>query len=344
MDGDGMRILANHAIRRFMLTVTALLLLYALAIQFFSGHFSLSLLLLSLAASGVILLFCIRYFKKQDSIIEEANEQITRFLSGQKDERIDCDEEGEIYCLFQSINTLSAVLNAQTEREKQTNEFLKCTISDISHQIKTPLSSLGIYNELMNDADNLDEVKLFSSASEAELARIETLIKNLLTLTRMDAGAIVFEKRTENMAEIMEDLKQRFSCRAELEKKEIRLTGENEFFFCDAHWLTEAFGNLIKNALDHTSEGGIISIAWKKSGNILNVTFHDNGSGIHPEDIWHIFKRFYRSRFAKDTQGIGLGLPLAKTIIEAHDGMIEADSELGHGATFYVNFLIPTKL
>ena len=108
----------------------------------------------------------------------------------------------------------------------------------------------------------------------------------------------------------MENLKHRFSCRAELEKKEIRLSGEDEFIFCDAEWLTEAFGNLVKNALDHTSAGGIISIDWRKNGNILNVTFRDNGSGIHPEDIPHIFKQFFRSRFSKDTQGIGLGLPL----------------------------------
>ena len=100
----------------------------------------------------------------------------------------------------------------------------------------------------------------------------------------------------------------------------------------------------MKNALDHTSAGGIISVDWKKNGNILNVTFRDNGSGIHPEDIAHIFKRFYRSRFSKDTQGIGLGLPLARTIIEAHDGMIEVDSELRRGTAFSVNFLIPTEL
>lgn len=88
MDGDGMRLFANRTTRRLLLAVTAVLLLYALAIQFLSLHFSLSLLLLSLAASGVILILCIRYFKKQDSIIEDANDQITRILSGQRDERM----------------------------------------------------------------------------------------------------------------------------------------------------------------------------------------------------------------------------------------------------------------
>ena len=339
-----MRIFANRYIRRLMMAVTGVLLLYALAAQLLCGHFSLSLLLLSLAASGTILILCIRYFKKQDSILENAAKQVTRFLSGQRAARIDCDEEGELFYLFQSVNTLSAVSEAQTAREKQANAFLRSMVSDISHQLKTPLSSLSLYNELIADADDPADIRRFSAAFAAELVRMETLIRNLLTLTRLDAGAIAFEKHRENIAEIMEEVQQRFSCRAALEKKEIRLTGEDGSFFCDAEWMTEAFGNLIKNALDHTSAGGIISVDWKKNGNILSVTFRDNGCGIHPEDIAHIFKRFYCSRFSKDTQGIGLGLPLAKTIIEAHDGMIEVDSEPGRGTAFFVHFLIPTEL
>lgn len=344
MAGDGMRIFADIHLRRLMLTVTGVLLVYALAIQLLNGRLSLPLLLLSVGSSGAILLLCFCYFKKRNRLIEDAENQITRFLSGQINERIDCDEEGAIYRFFHSVNTLSAVLNAQTEREKQTNEYLKSMVSDISHQLKTPLSSLCLYNELIAEADDPEDIKRFSVASETELARIDTLIKNLLTLARLDAGVTVFEKHRENIAELMDELKQRFSCRANLEGKEIRLSGEDEIIFCDAQWLTEAFGNIIKNALDHTAAGGIVSAEWKRNGNILNVTFRDNGSGIHPEDIGFIFKRFYRSRFSQDTRGIGLGLPLAKTVIEAHDGSIEVDSEPGGGTVFSVHFLIPTEL
>ena len=100
----------------------------------------------------------------------------------------------------------------------------------------------------------------------------------------------------------------------------------------------------MKNALDHTEQGEQINIEWNSLPSVLQITVKDNGSGIHPEDIHHIFKRFYRSRFSKDTQGIGLGLPLAKAIIEAHNGSIEVDSEIGKGTVFIINFLIPTKL
>ena len=86
--------------------------------------------------------------------------------------------------------------------------------------------------------------------------------------------------------------------------------------FCDRDWIIEAIENIVKNAFDHTESGNYIKIQWKKSASMVRLLIEDNGSGIHPEDLHHIFKRFYRSRFSKDTQGIGLGLPLAKAVIE----------------------------
>ena len=108
--------------------------------------------------------------------------------------------------------------------------------------------------------------------------------------------------------------------------------------------MTEALENLVKNALDHTEKGDSVFAMWSMSRTLLTIEVKDNGSGIHPEDIHHIFKRFYRSRFSKDSQGIGLGLSLTKAIVEAHDGTIEVDSKIGVGTTFILNFLIPSKL
>ncbi|MFQ7877550.1 sensor histidine kinase, partial [Enterocloster sp.] len=112
---------------------------------------------------------------------------------------------------------------------------------------------------------------------------------------------------------------------------------------CDRTWIIEAISNLVKNALDHTEKGSFVRIEWQAFASVVQITIKDNGCGIHPEDLHHIFKRFYRSRFSKDTQGIGLGLPLAKAIVEAHNGTIEADSTLGSGTSFTINFLIPSK-
>ena len=108
--------------------------------------------------------------------------------------------------------------------------------------------------------------------------------------------------------------------------------------------MLETVDNIVKNALDHTENGDTVEIKWQKSASMVQIQIKDNGCGIHPEDIHHIFKRFYRSRFSKDKQGLGLGLPLAKMIIEAHNGTIEVTSELQKGTTFTLNFLNPTKL
>lgn len=170
-------------------------------------------------------------------------------------------------------------------------------------------------------------------------------MQNLLKITKLDAGTIVIDKKMENISEIMESVKRHFSFRAEKEGKKITLSGiRNLDLLCDRNWLTEAIDNIVKNALDHTEKGDCISIKWECFASVVQIIIKDNGSGIHPEDLYHIFKRFYRSRYSKDTQGIGLGLPLAKAIIEAHNGTIEVNSELGLGTSFIINFLIPTKL
>ena len=248
--------------------------------------------------------------------------------------------------MFHTVNSMAAVLNAHADNELREKEFLKNTISDISHQLKTPLAALNIYNGLLQDGDmELSAVKEFADLSEQELDRIEILVQNLLKITKLDAGAIVLEKTTENVADMIRDIELHFAYRARQEKKEIILSGSDHVsLFCDRDWLSEAIDNIVKNALDHTESGAVIGITWKELPSGIQIVVKDNGCGIHPEDIHHIFKRFYRSRFSKDTQGIGLGLPLAKAVIEAHGGAIEVDSELGRGTSFTMNFLIPTKL
>ena len=108
--------------------------------------------------------------------------------------------------------------------------------------------------------------------------------------------------------------------------------------------MMEAVGNIVKNALDHMENGNSVWIEWGQSANAVRIKVKDNGRGIHPEDLHHIFKRFYRSRYSKDTQGTGLGLPLAKSVVEAHNGTIEVDSMLGVGTIFVIFFLNTTKL
>ena len=345
-----MKIFANKEIKKLFLAVSVIwvdsLLLTQGFLWFCYQRFSLFLLLVFVLAGGAILAVGCSYFKKQNQVMEQAVSQLQAYLDGDHNARIECDEEGELYRLFHTVNSMAAVLNAHADNELREKEFLKNTISDISHQLKTPLAALNIYNGLLQDGDmELSAVKEFTDLSEQELDRIEILVQNLLKITKLDAGAIVLEKTTENVADMLRDVELHFAYRAKQEHKELVLSGPEEvLLFCDRDWLTEAIDNIVKNALDHTESGDAVHITWKALPNAVQIAVKDNGCGIHPEDLHHIFKRFYRSRFSQDKQGIGLGLPLAKTIVEAHSGTIEVDSELGKGTTFTMNFLIPTKL
>lgn len=338
-----MKIMENRRIkalfREILLYISGFLLLFIAFICSGSGQSALYTGAAALCMGVLILAACYRYFKAQNEIMEDAAGQIREYISGSKDARIECYEEGELYRLFHEVNTLVSILNAHIENEGKEKEFLRNTISDISHQLKTPLAALNIYNGIVQgEAGDLPTVKEFAELSEQELERIETLVQNLLRISKFDAGTIVMETAPENLSEMMECIRRHFYFRAGQEGKEIILSGDESIdFVCDRNWLIEAVINIVKNALDHTEEGDYVRIEWKISASLLQITIKDNGSGIHPEDLYYIFKRFYRSRYSKDTQGIGLGLPLAKSIIEAHGGSIAADSGLGAGTAFFIN-------
>lgn len=345
-----MRILANKEIKFLFCKILISVLIFTLlsAAFLFSGisNASFYILLCALVMCMVILAVCYGYFREQDEIMEDAVMQITEYISGNRKARIACDGEGEMYRLFHEVNTLAAILDAHAENERKSKQFLKNTISDISHQLKTPLAALNIYNGLMQgETEELQAVQEFAKLSEKELDRIGMLVQNLLKITKLDAGAVVFEKTSENVADMMGEVELHFAYRAKQEEKELILSGDDDIsLLCDRDWMIEALENIVKNAFDHTDSGDFVRIEWKQSASMVQIIIKDNGSGIHPEDLHHIFKRFYRSRFSKDKQGIGLGLSLTKMIVEAHNGTVEAGSELGAGTTFILNFLIPTKL
>lgn len=303
------------------------------------------LLLCALCGTGAALGMAVRRLRLQERSMENAAARIREYLLDRRRGGIECSEEGAMYHLFHEVNSLVAIADARADSERQAKEFLRDTISDISHQLKTPIAALNIYNGILQqEAEDADTVQKFAALSEQELDRIESLVQSLLKMARLDAGVISLEQLPENLSELLEHIKGQYSFRAEQEGKEIDLEGDEQAVLtCDRVWLAEAIGNLIKNALDHTARGDRIRIRWQQSPCLTTIDLEDTGSGIHPEDLYHIFKRFYRSRFSKDTQGIGLGLPLAKSIIEAHQGSIEVHSELGHGTTFTINVPIMTK-
>ena len=275
-----------------------------------------------------------RLYKKSENIIKD-------YIDGNYTVHLPQSNEGNIYQLLASVDQLATMLQAKNNTEQKTKEFLKNTISDISHQLKTPLSALMMYQEIIeNEPDNPETVKEFSFKIGTALKRIEQLIQSMLKITRIDAGSIYFEKSNYSIPNILSHAISELTTRANNEKKEIVINGDLEqMLYCDIEWTGEAIGNIVKNALDHTDVGGKITISWERTPAMIRIFITDNGHGIAQEDIHHIFKRFYRSKNTSDSQGIGLGLPLAKAVVEGQGGILSVQSERLQGTTFTLSFL-----
>lgn len=290
----------------------------------------------------ILLIFAVKYNKT----LEKANSDILNFMNGNYKIRLDDNREGSLSKLFSAINMMATSLITHITKEKQNKEFLKDTISDISHQLKTPLAALEMYNEIiLDEIVNNDVVNSFNLKIKNELERMESLIQNLLKLAKLDAGAIELNKGNCNLKGFLENIIMRFQTRAKFEGKKVVLNCDNNIsFICDKEWMLESISNIIKNALEHTKSGNEISISCHNTSVAITIMIKDNGLGIHSEDFHYIFKRFYRSKFSKNTQGVGIGLTLSKSIVEKHGGTIMVESELGKGTTFNLIFSKLTTL
>lgn len=311
------------------------------AVQTYRNQMMLSVFLLLVFLFGVICLSLFLYLHRQHRVFSNAENTIRQFLDGDTTSRIECSQTDDWYSLFHAINEMATILSAHAKNQRQTKEFLQDIISDVSHQIKTPLSALKMYHEIIaSHKDDTATVSSFTEKSQREIKRMEDVIYTLLKLARLDAGIIQMEKAPKNLSALMQDVLERFETWAEREHKTIMLSGKEDIVLsCDALWVSEAISNIVKNALEHTENGGHIGVKWSQSPLMTQIEISDDGKGIHPEDLYNIFKRFYRSRFSSDVHGIGLGLPLAKSIVEAHGGTISVTSSLGAGTTFTLNFL-----
>lgn len=289
----------------------------------------------------ILLALCCAFFIRRDRLYRQAMNVILAFSEGNFTAHLPRSDEGTLYRLFASVDSLASALQAKGETEYQIKEFLKNTVSDISHQLKTPLAALNMYNEIISEEpDNPAAVAEFSQKTTTALGRMEQLIQSLLKITRLDAGSIPFEKAPHRISEIAAQAISELTTRASHEEKQIIVSGQpEEQLVCDFGWTSEAVGNIVKNALDHTGLDGHIHISWERSPAMVRITITDDGVGIAPEDIHHIFKRFYRSKNSKDIQGVGLGLSLAKAIVEGQGGILSVQSTPNVGTTFILSFL-----
>ena len=283
----------------------------------------------------------IHFLWKREKMYRQAESIISQFSEGNFERHLPQNAEGSICQLFSAVEELAVALRAQSRKEQQMKAFLKDTISDISHQLKTPLAALHMYTEIIAEEPGHKEiVERFSEKTMQSLERIEQLVQALLKVSRIDAGSIVFHKEWHSALALIESAAADLSVRAQKEGKKLIMEGDPaQMLLCDGSWTREAVANLIKNALDHTDEGGVVTVSWECSPAVFRMTVSDDGCGIAEEDIYHVFKRFYRSKREGGRQGIGLGLPLAKSIVEGQDGILSVSSTPGEGTVFTITFL-----
>ncbi|PRR77986.1 Alkaline phosphatase synthesis sensor protein PhoR [Clostridium liquoris] len=250
--------------------------------------------------------------------------------------------EGTFAKLAHSFNNMRVIMKNNFSAVEKEKKFLVDTLSDISHQLKTPISSLIIYNDILLER-NLDEEKRkeFLENSKNQLNRIEWLVKSLLRLAKLDAGVIKFEKIGYDINKTVADAVEVLKAKAEQEKIDLDFQNKSSQIIMehDPNWLREGIVNIIKNSLEHTERGGKVEVSTERTPVCIRIIVKDNGEGIPKEEIPHIFKRFYKGKKSKNSESVGIGLALSKSIVEGHGGIIEVRSKVKEGTTFTITFL-----
>ena len=247
-----------------------------------------------------------------------------------------------------SLDRLALALHEQYARRMSSGEraindrrYMKELLADMSHQLKTPLASLRMYVELMQRMPEMDgETRArFLSESMGQLERTEWLVQGLLKMARLEAGAVKLNLRDAPIDETLETAAAPFRLGAQMSGTRLTVEGCGACFPHDADWLAEAIGNLIKNALEH-APGGSVCVRAVATPLTIELSVSDDGDGIAPDVLPHLFERFYSRPSSTRTGSVGLGLALAREIVTLSGGAISVESEPGQGTTFNIVFLL----
>ena len=317
---------------KITLGITASLTLLLSAFSFFYGAVPGALCLFcSAAVAAVYIAFTKRRFKK----ISELNEYLAAVCSGKLDLDLPDNSEGELSILKNNLYKIIAMLRFQNEKLRQDKLYLADSMTDISHQLKTPLTSMMVMSDILKDEQSAEKRKDFVDIIQTQLEKMRWLILNLLKLSKLDAGTVEIRNDSLSAAKMIESSAKPFLVSFDLREISFSSSGEDFNFKGDEGWISEALSNIIKNSLEHTSCGGKISVRLKSTALFGMIEITDNGCGMDEEDLRHIFERFYRGKNSSP-ESVGIGLALTKAIIERHNGKIEVKSEVGKGTTFEV--------
>ena len=289
-------------------------------------------------ALGIILIIVFTFVtKRRYKNLNDLNDYLSLVCKGIYDMNIDDNTEGELSILKNNLYKVITLLQSQNEYLKNDKLYLADSIADISHQLKTPLTSMMVMCELLENEENPDKRQEFVAVINNQLSKMKWLITNILKFSKLDADATEFKREEVSISKVLDDSLKPFVLSAELKNIAIQ-NGANDFVFNgDESWTVEAVSNIVKNCLEHTNDGGKIIIASGSTNLYNKLTISDNGCGIAEEDLPHIFERFYHGKnSSKDS--VGIGLALAKTVFEKENASVSVESEQGRGSVFEIRF------
>lgn len=275
--------------------------------------------------------------KRRYKNLNDLNDYLSLVCKGIYDMNIDDNTEGELSILKNNLYKVITLLQSQNEYLKNDKLYLADSIADISHQLKTPLTSMMMMCELLENEENPDKRQEFVAVINNQLSKMKWLITNILKISKLDADATEFKREEVSISKVLDDSLKPFVLTSELKNIAIQ-NGANDFIFNgDESWTVEAVSNIVKNCLEHTNDGGKIIIASDSTNLYNKLTISDNGCGIAKEDLPHIFERFYHGKnSSKDS--VGIGLALAKTVFEKENASVSVESEQGRGSVFEIRF------
>ncbi len=246
--------------------------------------------------------------------------------------------EGELSILKNEIYKVTAALRERGDALQREKLALADALSDISHQLKTPLTSMLIMTDLLCDAEMPDEQRrAFTGRMRLQLERLQWLVSALLKMSRLDAKTVKFKPQRILSKALIGKACAPLLIPIELKNQTLRIDAGEAMLTCDENWTAEALLNVLKNCVEHTPEGGEIIVACEENPLFTQIRIRDNGPGIDPDDLPHIFSRFYRGKNASE-DSVGIGLAMAAAIVQEQGGSITAASR-GPGSVFTLRFL-----
>ena len=272
---------------------------------------------------GIIGLYTI-YIRKQNQKLKKLDDYCKEILKGNYLLDLKEQDESDFSKLKNDIYDMTIMLKEKNSLLEKNNKDIEKLIADISHQLKTPLTSLNLINDILYTDLPEEKKKEFLDSSQKELEKINWLIKTVLNIAKLDSKTLILDKKNENAYHLCLEVKNNFKAMCEINQADIEIiSNKNETINCDKKWTIEAMNNIVKNAIEHGAK--TITIKLEENTMYTKITIRDNGEGIDKEDLGHIFDRFYKAKNSKENS-LGIGLAFCKSIIRNQDGDIRVKS------------------